>query len=304
MQRGKLQQFAYLSIGAALLTMALKTGAYLLTGSVSLLSDALESGVNLAAAIMALAALRYAAQPPDADHTYGHDKAEYFSSALEGVLIMAAAFGIAGTALPRLFDAHPLRQVETGAVISGLAAVINLIVGGVLMRAGKRYRSITLEADAQHLLTDVWTSVGILAGVIGVVVTGWSILDPLIALGMAGYIIYSGLKIMRRSALGLLDTALPEADQAIIRGVLGHYQKQGIQTHALRTRQSGARRFISLHVLVPPQWTVGQGHAMLEQLEGELCAALPYTTVFTHLEPLDDPASFADVGLDRDDHGR
>jgi len=299
MNPSPLTRFAWLSIGAALLTIGLKTLAYFLTGSVGLLSDALESLVNLAGAIIALAMLTVAARPADEDHAYGHSKAEYFSSGVEGTLILVAAASIGYTAIQRLFDPKPLEQVGLGLGVSVAASLINLGVALILLRAGRRHHSITLEANARHLLTDVWTSVGVLSGVGVVALTGWTILDPLIALAVAANIVWSGGRIVWASVLGLMDTALPAEELATVQSVLERYRQPDLQIHALRTRQSGARRFVSFHVLVPGHWTVQHGHKLLEQIEAEVRGALPNTTVFTHLESLDDPISWEDQGLDR-----
>ena len=294
-----LTHFAWLSVGAAILTIILKTIAYLLTDSVGLLSDALESIVNLIGALMALAMLTIAARPADEDHVYGHSKAEYFSSGVEGMLILFAALSICITAVPRLIAPKPLEQIKLGLAISIIASLINLSVALILMRVGKQRHSITLEADAQHLLTDVWTSVGILIGVGAVVLTGWERLDPIIAILVAGNIVWSGVRIIRKSVLGLMDTALSVKEQDIILKALEPYIQSGIQYHALRTRQSGARQFVSLHVLVPGEWTVHHSHQLLENIEADIRRVLPGVTVFTHLESLDDPSSWDDMNLDR-----
>ena len=297
--RKSLTRFAWISIAAAILTIALKSVAYFLTGSVGLLSDALESIVNLVGAIMALAMLTVAARPADDDHTYGHSKAEYFSSGVEGTLILIAAISIIWTAAPRLLNPQPLEQVGLGLAVSVVASLINMAAAYVILQAGKRYKSITLEADAHHLMTDVWTSVGVLGGVGIVALTGWERLDPIVAFIVAANIIWAGVRIVRASVLGLMDTALPDSERTAILKILDSYKQQGIQFHALRTRQSGARRFISFHVLVPDTWTVLQGHQLLEKIEADLRTALPEITVFTHLEPLNDPTSFDDTKLDR-----
>ena len=297
--RAFLTRFAWISIAAAVLTIGLKTVAYFLTGSVGLLSDALESLVNLVGALMALAMLTIAARPADEDHEYGHSKAEYFSSGVEGTLILIAAISIIWTAIPRLFDPKPLEQVGIGLAVSAAASVVNLLAAAFIAQAGKRYKSITLEANAHHLMTDVWTSVGVLGGVGVVALTGWQRFDPIVAFLVAANIIWSGGRIVRDSVLGLMDTALPVAEREILLKVLAAHQTDGIQYHALRTRQSGARRFASFHILVPDTWTVLQGHQLLETIEAEIRQALPDITVFTHLEPLNDPASFADTKLDR-----
>ena len=297
--RAPLTRFAWLSIAAALATMGLKVVAYLLTGSVGLLSDAIESIVNLVGGVMALAMLTVAARPADEDHAFGHAKAEYFSSGVEGSLILVAAAGIAVAAVRRLLDPRPLEQAGIGLAVSTAASLVNLGVALVILKAARRWRSITLEANAHHLLTDVWTSAGVLLGVGLVVATGWLVLDPLVALLVAANIVWTGVSIVRRSVSGLMDTALPPEELARVRAVLARHEEIGVRFHAVRSRQAGARSFVSMHVLVPGEWSVQKGHDLLEGLEGELRAALPDATFFTHLEPLEDPASFADEGLER-----
>jgi cation diffusion facilitator family transporter len=294
-----LTRYAWLSVGAAVATIALKTVAYVLTGSVGLLSDAVESLVNLVGALMALSMLTVASRPADEDHTYGHSKAEYFSSGVEGTLILVAALSIAVAAVRRLLAPQPLEQVGIGLAVSVGASAINLAVAIVLLRAGRRHHSITLESNAQHLFTDVWTSAGVIVGVVAVVGTGWLPLDPVVALLVAANIVWTGTRIVRRSVLGLMDTALPASELAAVKAALDSHLDDGIEYHALRTRQSGARRFVSLHVLVPGSWTVHRGHALLEDLEARIRAVVPNVTVFTHLESLDDPASWDDQHLDR-----
>jgi cation diffusion facilitator family transporter len=298
--RASLARFAWLSIAAALATIALKAVAYLLTGSVGLLSDALESFVNLAGALMALAMLSLAARPADENHAYGHGKAEYFSSGVEGGLILIAAVSIGVAAVDRLLHPRPLEQLGLGLAVSVIASLVNLGVGLVLMRAARQYESITLSANAHHLMTDVWTSVGVLVGVGAVAFTGWLWLDPVVALAVAANIVWTGVRIVHASVLGLMDTALPPAEIAIITAVLDRHVGAEVQYHALRTRQAGPRRFVSVHVLVPGAWTVERGHELLERIEAELRAALPMLTAMTHLEPLEDPAAHADLDLDRD----
>ncbi|HSH44346.1 MAG TPA: cation diffusion facilitator family transporter, partial [Longimicrobiales bacterium] len=280
-------------------TIGLKGGAYVLTDSVGLLSDALESLVNLVAAVVALRALAVASRPADEEHAYGHTKAEYFSSGFEGALILAAALIIAGTAVERLLSPTDLRHVGVGLAISLVASVINLLVARVLFRAAAEHESIALEADAHHLMTDVWTSVGVLAGVGLAWLTGWTVLDPIIALLVAANITRVGITLLRRSMLGLLDTALPPEVQAEIHGVLARYEERGIQFHAFRTRRSGARRFMSVHVLVPGAWTVQRGHDLLEEIEAEIRRSVPRLAVFTHMEPVEDPVAWHDTTLDR-----
>jgi len=293
------RSYAVLSIGAAVATIGLKLGAYLLTGSVGLLSDAAESVINLLAAVAAFWLLTLAARPPDEEHAYGHSKAEYFASGLESALILFAAIGIGWTAWTRLLNPQPLENVGLGIAASLVATGINGGVALILLRAGRRLRSVTLTADAKHLLADVWTSLGVVIAVVLVPLTGWLVLDPLIAIAVALNIVRIGIKLMDETAHGLLDTALPQADQDVIASLFSRYGAEGIQFHALRTRGAGQRRFISMHVIVPGSWTVQRGHALCEQIEGELIAQLPGSTVFTHLEPVEDPVSWADQGLDR-----
>ncbi len=294
--------YALLSVAAAVATVGLKLGAYLVTGSVGLFSDAAESLVNFVAAAAALWALTVAARPPDEEHAYGHGKVEYFASGLESALIILAAAWIGISAWERLVDPQPLSHIPAGLAISAVAAGINGAVALVLLRAGRRLRSITLEADARHLMTDVWTTAGVIAGVAAAGITGWLVLDPIIALAVAANIVWTGVRLLRETASGLLDRALPPEDQKTISGVLSRYEREGVRFHALRTRASGQRRFVSMHVLVPGRWTVKQGHDLAERIENDLRAALPGSTVFIHIEPFEDPASFADQGLDRRPH--
>ena len=295
-----LERFAWLSVVAALATIALKTLAWWLTGSVGLLSDALESLVNLAAALLALTMLRVAASPPDEEHPYGFSKAEYFSAGIEGALIVLAAAGILASAIPRLFDPQPLEAPILGLALSAAASAINLAVGLLLIRVGRREHSITLEADGHHLMTDVWTSVGVIAGVALVFATGWLILDPLVALAVAVHIIWAGLRLMRRSWRGLLDAAISSEDSREVTKLFSEYSKRyGVTFHALRTRQAGARRFISFHFLVPDAWTVARAHQLSEEIESRIRSLVPNAAVFTHIEPISDPASYEDQGLDR-----
>jgi len=297
--RSSLKRFAWLSIAAAITTIVLKTVAYLLTGSVGLLSDAIESLVNLAGAVMALAMLTVAARPADDDHAYGHSKAEYFSSGVEGTLIMVAALAIAVAAVERLLSPKPLEQVGLGLVVSVAASLVNLGVALVLRRKSKEAHSITLEANAQHLLTDVWTSAGVVIGVGAVALTGWIRLDPIVALVVAANIVWTAVRIVRASVLGLMDTALPPGEREAVKRVLNKHAADGVQFHALRTRQSASRRFVSVHVLVPGAWTVHDGHQLLERIEADIRSALPNASVLTHLESLDDPTSWDDEELDR-----
>jgi cation diffusion facilitator family transporter len=296
--RGSLRKFAWLSIAAALLTIAMKAAAYLLTGSVGLLSDAMESGVNLVGALMALAMLTVAARPPDDDHSYGHSKAEYFSSGVEGTLILLAALSIAAAAIERLVNPRALEQIGLGLAVSVAASLVNLGAATVLLKAGRRNHSITLEANAKHLLTDVWTSAGVVVGVGAVAFTGWQQLDPIVAILVAVNIVWTGGAIVRKSVQGLMDSALPPADQKQLRAVLDRYADTGIEYHALQTRQAGSRRFVSVHIIVPGAWTVHEGHQLMDRIEIDIRKALPNTTVFTHLESLEDPRSWDDATLD------
>jgi len=298
--RASLRKFAWLSIGAAVTTIGLKTGAYFLTGSVGLLSDAIESLVNLAGAIMALTMLTIAARPADEGHVYGHSKAEYFASVTEGVLILGAAIGIITTAIQRLIDPRPLEQLGIGLAVSIVASLVNFIVSHILLNAGRQRHSITLEADAHHLMTDVWTSVGVIVGVAVAGFTGLNILDPIIAILVALNIVWTGFLLIRRSVSGLMDEALPESDQQMIREVMDKYREIGVDFHALRTRQAAARRFMSVHVLVPGDTTVHDAHHIVEDFEKDIRSALGgVVTVFTHLEPAEDELSMEDMHLDR-----
>jgi cation diffusion facilitator family transporter len=299
LNRRSLARFAWISVAAALATIGLKTWAWWVTGSVGLLSDAIESVVNLVAALVALWTLALADRPPDEAHAFGYSKAEYFSSGFEGALILLAAGAILWAAVPRLVAPSPLEQVGVGLVISVVASLINFGVSVLLLRAARQHRSITLEADARHLMTDVWTSGGVVLGVFLVSLTGWERLDPLIAMAVGVNILRTGYKLLRRSALGLLDPSLDRVWLEAIQEVLDRYRAMGIGFHALRTREAAGRSFVSVHVLVPGDWTVQRGHDLLEGIEAEIRAAVPGSSVITHLEPLEDPLSLADEALDR-----
>lgn len=294
-----LKRYAYLSIAAALATILLKGVAWWMTGSVGLLSDALESFVNLAGALMALAMISLAMEPADETHAHGHGKAEYFSSGFEGFLILIAAVSIGYTAIERLLHPQAIESVGIGLAVSVIASIINLVTARTLMAVGRKHNSITLEADAHHLLTDVWTSVGVIAGVALVWLTGWLWLDPVIALLVAVNIVWTGWQLLRRSASGLMDASIPEEQLHAIETLLEGYRLQGFDYHALRTRQAGSRAFITLHVLVPGTWTVQQGHDRLEQIEADIRNVVPHAHVTTHLEPIEDPVSLSDQMLDR-----
>lgn len=295
-----LTRFAWLSVAAAVVTIALKGTAWWITGSVGLLSDAAESVVNLAAAVVALLVLRWVEAPADDEHPHGHDKAEYFAAGAEGALILLAAGTIAWAAVGRLRDPRPVESVEIGLAVAVVAALANLWVGRVLIRAGVEHRSLTLEADGRHLLTDVWTTVGVVVGVALAWATGWDVLDPLVALAVAANVVVSGFVLLRRSTSGLMDRALSPEDMQTVTRVLERYREAGVNHHALRTRQAGRRAFITVHILVPGEWTVQRGHDLLERIEREIQAGVPGAVLVTHLEPEDDPLSYADADLDRD----
>lgn len=294
--QGSAQSYALLSVGAAVATITLKLVAWHLTKSVGLLSDAVESVVNLLAAVVALWALRFAAEPPDAEHRFGHAKAEYLASAFEGLAILGASVAIALTAWARIADPQPIQDAWLGIGVSSVASAINGGVAFVLFRAGKRLDSITLRSDAHHLMTDVWTSAGVLAGVALVQVTGWHVLDPIVALAVATNIVWMAGKILLETAHGLLDKTIPEGEQAALDTLLDRYRTGGIDLHAVRTRQAGPVRFVDMHVLVPGGWTVQHGHDLCEEIEREVRAILPRASVLTHLEPIEDPVSWDDPG--------
>jgi cation diffusion facilitator family transporter len=294
------RSYAALSIATAVATITLKIAAWKMTASVGLLSDAAESVVNLAAAVIAFWALSVAARPPDEGHPHGHTKAEYFASAAEGFLIFAAAVWICVAAWGRLKAPQPLERVSMGLAVSLAATALNGAVAAILLAAGRRLHSITLRADGRHLLTDVWTSIGVVAAVILVRWTGWLRLDPLIAIAVAVNILWAGWKLIRESGLALIDAALPDDEQRHVAEALSSFQEKGILFHAIRTRVAGPRRFVSLHVLVPGAWTVQKGHDTCELVEAAVRKALPRTTVLTHLEPREDPVSWDDRGLDRE----
>lgn len=295
-----LQRYAWMSVAAALATIGLKTWAWQVTGSVGMLSDALESLINLAAALLALSMLRLAAAPPDEAHPYGRFKAEYFASGIEGALIVFAAVSIAYAALPRLSDPQPIAAPLFGIALSAVASAINLGVGLLLISAGKRLHSIALEGDGHHLMSDVWTSAAIIAGVALVAATGWHILDPLMALVVAVHIVFTGFMLMRRSFSGLLDAAIPEAERAEIEKIFAEYRpRYGVEFHALLTRQAGARRFISFHLLVPDAWPVDRAHQLSEEVEERIRSLVPNAIMLSHIEPISQPASYDDIKLER-----
>jgi cation diffusion facilitator family transporter len=290
-----LTRYAWLSISAALITIVLKTIAYLMTGSVGLLSDALEAIVNLVGASIALSMLIIAARPPDTSHMYGHSKAEYFASSAEGALILVAAGGILWTAIERLISPRPLEQLGMGLAISTLAALVNFGAARILITTGKKRNSITLEADGQHLMTDVWTSVVVIGGIGIVAFTSWYILDPILAILVALNIIWTGVKLLKRSVAGFMDASLPADEQQLVEKVIAKYQERGVQFHAVRTRRSAARRFVSVHMLVPGAWSVHDAHHVAEDFEGDVRSQLQDAIVQTHLEPIDDEISINDI---------
>ncbi len=289
-----LTRFAWLSIATGFTVFGLKIVAYLLTGSVGLLSDALESTVNIVAAIIALIALKAAARPPDEKHHFGRGKAEYFSAQIEGFMILLAAIVIIGTAVERLITPRELEAAGIGLAISTVASMLNGGVALVLLRAGREHRSPVLIADGRHLMTDVWTSFGVLVGVGLVYVSGWTRLDALVALAVGVNIIITGVQLLRESTGALMDKSLSAEDHDAIATVLKKYASDEVKFHALQTREAGRDRFVSMHVLVPGSWNIQQGHDLLENVEEDIIAALPGTTVHTHIEPLDDPRSWED----------
>ena len=292
-------RFAWLSIGTAVCTILLKFGAYRVTGSVGLLSDGLESGINLLTAVIALISLYIAAQPPDEEHAYGHTKVEYFAGGLEGGFILLAGVLIGVTAISRLFSPEPIERIGLGVMISIAASLLNLGTAVVLQRIGKKHNSLTLIAESKHLMTDVWTSAGVILGVILVGLTGWLRLDGLVALLVAGNILFTGYQLLKTSINGLMDTALPSCELQQIEAILDSYRLHGIDYHALRTRQAGAQRFVSLHVQTPGDWSVQKGHALIEEIEADLIRDLAPISVIIHLEPLEDPVSWHDIPLNR-----
>ncbi len=286
-----------LSIVAAVLTLALKSAAYFLTSSVGLLSDAVESLVNIVAAVTAFLSLHYSARPVDESHTYGHEKIEFFSSGLEGVLIVTAAAAIAWYAVQRLLSPLPLQPLGPGLAISLIASLLNAIVATILLRTGRRYGSIVLEADGWHLLTDVWTSVAVLLGLSLVWLTGREWLDPFIALIVAANILWTGFNLIRRSFDGLMDRSLPPQEQAAVRSAIERHLGPNMDYHALRTRQAGRRRFVDFHLLVPGRLTVQEAHTLTGRIEESVRGALPELEVTVHIEPIEDRASWRDSAL-------
>jgi cation diffusion facilitator family transporter len=302
MQAHSLKKFIYLSIAAAAATIVLKFLAWYLTDSIGLLSDALESGVNLVAAVIALVMLSIAERPADEEHAFGHGKAEYFSSAIEGGMIVLAAFSIIWSAVPRIVRPQPVENIGIGLFIAAGASGINLVVSQILLKNGRKNNSITLEADGKHLMTDVWTSAGVFVGIGLVSLTGWLVLDGIVALGVALNILFAGYHLIRRSAMGLLDAGISEGDLSRITKALESLRSQNLDYHSLLTRQAGQRKFIELHILVPGQWTIQEGHNTAEKIEKDIRDLFDSpVTVITHLEPIEDPVSMQDIGIDRHD---
>ena len=289
-----LAKFAWMSIIVSVVVFGMKMAAWWATGSVGLLSDALESTVNIVAAVVALFALRTAMKPADAMHHFGRGKAEYFSASIEGFMILLAALIIVYTAIERIITPRDLEQIGWGLTISTVAAVINGGTALVLLRAGKLHRSPVLVADGKHLMTDVWTSVGVIVGVGLVVVTGWNRLDGIVALAVGLNIIVTGVNLLRTSTAGLMDKALSDEDHLKIVKVLTKYESDEVKFHELQTREAGRQRFVSMHVLVPGAWTIQKGHDLSENLEADIIAELPDTIITTHVEPLEDERSWAD----------
>ena len=297
--RASLTRFAWLSIVAAVVTITLKVVAYWITDSVGLLSDAAESVVNLVAAVVALVALTVAARPPDDGHHFGHTKAEYLSAVVEGVMIFVAAVYIVVAAVERLINPVELDNVGIGLAISVVASLVNGGVAVVLLRVGRRERSLTLEADGKHLMTDVWTSAGVVVGVLLVALTGWLRLDPVIALLVGLNIVRTGWGLISTSVDGLLDRSLDPERRARVEEVLERYAGEEVRFHAVRTREAGHRSFVTLHVLVPGSWSVQRGHDLAEEVEQALRAAVDFCEVATHIEPIEDPRSYeAELGVE------
>lgn len=298
-RRRRLVRVISVSIAVAVLTISMKFVAWLLTGSVGLLSDAAESVVNLVAAGVALIVILWSTRPADEDHAYGHEKADYLSAGFEGAMILIAAATIAYAAIDRLINPAELSEVGIGLAVSVAASLVNLATARFLVKTGEEESSMVLVADGRHLMTDVWTSVGVVTGVALVWLTGWETLDPIIALAVAANIVRTGVGLVSDSMSGLMDKALPDQELALVNEVLDRYSARDIQFHALRTRKAGRRTFISVHVLVPGGWSVKEGHDLAEEVEQDLRAPFEQATVFTHLEPIEDPLSFEDTGLDR-----
>lgn len=292
MSSHSLRRFALLSIAAAIITIGMKSVASLLTGSVGLFSDALESGVNLLAAVTAYFSLRYAARPADETHTFGHEKIEYFASGLEGGLILLAGIGTAVYAVDRIVNPQPLQRLEIGTGIAIAASAVNLVVARVLLSVGRRSNSIVLEADGHHLMTDVYTSVAVVVGLALASATGYAILDPLLAIGVSLNILVMGVRLMRRSFNGLMDHSLPTDTQQKLRAAIRAALPPGTDFHALRTRQAGSKTFAEFHLLVSGNSTVRAAHELAHLVEDRIRSTMPELTVTIHVEPIDEPSSW------------
>jgi cation diffusion facilitator family transporter len=292
--RKSIASIMWISIAASVLTIGLKWLAYATTGSVGFMSDAMESGINLLAGIVAFYSLTVAARPADKEHPFGHDKAEYFSSLAEGVLIVIAAFGIAYAAINRMNHPQPLESLNIGMLLSIAATLVNFVTARILLYFSKKHNSITIEADAHHLMTDVWTTVGIIVGIFLVKLTGWQLLDPIMAIVVAISIVYTGIKLIIRSTDGLMDTRLSEKELIQIRNVLDSYKTEYIDYHALYTRRASAKQFITFHLLFPGDYTVHKAHELTKQIETELKTLLPLSDIFIHVEPINDPDAYDD----------
>jgi cation diffusion facilitator family transporter len=290
-----LERFAWLSLATGIVVFTLKLIAWRLTDSVGLLSDALESTVNIGAALVAVFALRAANRPADAEHHFGHGKAEYLSAMVEGFLILAASAAIIATAVLRLRNPQPLEDIGIGLAISVLASVLNGVVAFILMRVGRQHRSLLLVADGKHLLTDVWTSAGVILGVGAVALTGWLVLDPIIALLVGANILWTGWGLLKESVSGLLDERLSDGDIDKVVQVLAGKESDEVHFHALQSRAAGRQRFVSLHMLVPGARSVRQAHDLAQDIEDEIEAVLPGTVVSIHIEPLEDPRAWDDI---------
>jgi cation diffusion facilitator family transporter len=290
----QVRAYLQLSVAVAVATIALKAGAWWVTGSVSLLSDALESVVNLAGAVFALLMVTLAAQPPDEDHPYGHHKAEYFSSGFEGVMITVAALAIVWASAHRLLAPQPLEQVGLGLLLSVLSSALNAALAFAMLRKARELRSIALEADARHLYTDVWTSAGVVVGLLAAIGTGWLWLDPVIAIAVALNILREGMALVRRSADGLMDRALEPEVRAEIERTLDVFRHQAIRFDHVVTRRAGQRRFVDLHMHMPAGWTLGRAAALRTSVEQALMSAVPGLRATIQLLPMDVEAHFDD----------
>jgi cation diffusion facilitator family transporter len=287
-----LARMAFLAIAAAIATMALKVGAYLVTDSVGLLSDAVESSANLISAMIALFAVWYASRPIDRTHNYGHQKVEFFAGAMEGIFILIAAGGIAFVAIQRLRDPQEIEGFGAGVAISIAAAAINLVVARLLMRAGRAHGSVAIDADGRHLMTDVVTSIGVVIGLTLAHVTGIEELDPIIALLIAVNIVWTAISLIRSGVDGLMDRALPDADVELVREAIARQMGNDETFHALRTRRAGSRQFVDFHLLVPGELTVQRAHKLTERIESAVSDVLPNAQTTVHIEPIEDPVAY------------